>query len=69
MKEVIITGGWIIGVQGALGPLGRIFGDEPWGLLHKWWDVPTPLYIALFAVGAALVVYGETSKKRAAARG
>ncbi|WP_367044117.1 hypothetical protein [Streptomyces sp. Je 1-332] len=65
MKEIIAIVGWVLGIQGALGAAGRIFGDEPWGLLQKWWDVPTPAYLALFALGAALAIWGETSKKRA----
>ncbi|MGW7076712.1 hypothetical protein [Streptomyces sp. NPDC054866] len=68
MKEIIAIVGWVVGIQGALGAAGRIFGDESWGLIHKWWDVPTPGYIALFAVGAALAIWGETSKNRARSR-
>ncbi|MBM7172183.1 hypothetical protein JQK87_28065 [Streptomyces sp. G44] len=66
-KEIIAIVGWVMGIQGGLGAAGRLFGDGPWGLLHKWWDVPTPLYVALFAVGAVLAVYGELGKKRASA--
>lgn len=68
MKEIIAIVGWVVGIQGALGVAGRTFGDEPWGMLKKWWDVPTPLYAALIAVGVVLAVYGETAKKRQRAR-
>ncbi|WP_369215754.1 hypothetical protein [Streptomyces flavofungini] len=69
MKEIISIVGWVVGIQGALGAGGRLFGDEPLGVLHQWWDIPTPLYVAMAAVGAVLALYGETSKKRAGARG
>ncbi|GGT30959.1 hypothetical protein [Streptomyces purpureus] len=65
-NELIAIIGWVLGVQGGLGAGGRIFGDGPWGLLHKWWDIPTPGYIALAVLGIALALYGETTKKRAA---
>ncbi|WP_371527891.1 hypothetical protein OG302_19140 [Streptomyces sp. NBC_01283] len=69
MKEIISIVGWVVGIQGALGAAGRIFGGESWGLLHKWWDIPTPGYLALFVVGTALAVWGESSKKRARSSG
>ncbi|QEU92657.1 hypothetical protein CP970_18655 [Streptomyces kanamyceticus] len=64
MKEIIAVVGWVVGVQGGLGVGGRVFGDEPWGLLHKWWDVPTPLYVVLFVGGVSVAVYAEVAKKR-----
>ncbi|MFE6166218.1 hypothetical protein ACFQ7F_45850 [Streptomyces sp. NPDC056486] len=69
MKEIISIVGWVAGIQGALGFAGRLFGDEPWGLLQKWWDIPTPGYLALFIVGAALAIWGESSKQRARSKG
>ncbi|MEU7583889.1 hypothetical protein AB0B50_40640 [Streptomyces sp. NPDC041068] len=69
MKEIIAIAGWVVGIQGALGFAGRVWGDNPWGLLHKWWDIPTPLYAVLFVIGAALALYGETTKKRQKVRG
>ncbi len=45
--------GWLVGIQGVLGIAGRSFGDHPWGLLHRWWDIPTPGY-AVLALGAPL---------------
>ncbi|MEV0257598.1 hypothetical protein AB0H82_25490 [Streptomyces sp. NPDC050732] len=68
MREIIAIVGWVVGIQGGLGVAGRMFGDGPWGMLHKWWDVPTPLYAVLFVVGAGLALYGETSKQRHKAR-
>ncbi|MFF9915809.1 hypothetical protein [Streptomyces sp. NPDC013457] len=66
-NDVIAVIGWITLVQGALGAGGQIFGDKPWGLLQKWWDIPTAGYLALAVVGAALALWGETAKKRAKA--
>ncbi|ARX85488.1 hypothetical protein ACFWZT_27325 [Streptomyces alboflavus] len=65
MKEIIAIIGWIVGVQGALGLAGRLFGDGPWGLVHKWWDIPTAGYAVLLAVGAVLAFYGEQGRARA----
>ncbi|MFG3349650.1 hypothetical protein ACGF1Z_31890 [Streptomyces sp. NPDC048018] len=66
-NEAIAVIGWIALVQGGLGAAGRLFGDGPWGLLQKWWDVPTAGYFALFAVGVVLAAWGETAKQRARA--
>ncbi|MFD9068594.1 hypothetical protein [Streptomyces lasiicapitis] len=65
MREIIAIIGWIVGVQGALGLAGRLFGDDPWGLVQKWWDVPPAGYVVLLVVGAGLVFYGEQGKARA----
>lgn len=65
MKEIISIIGWVVGVQGGLGLAGRLFGENPWGLIHKWWDVPTAGYAVLLAVGAALAFYGEQGRTRA----
>ncbi|MGH4032373.1 hypothetical protein ACQB60_25935 [Actinomycetota bacterium Odt1-20B] len=69
MKEIITIIGWVVGIQGALGVLGRLFTGDSWGLLQKWWDIPTPGYLVLFVLGAALAIWGETSKQRARSRG
>ncbi|MFJ8589188.1 hypothetical protein ACIRD2_31645 [Streptomyces sp. NPDC093595] len=66
MREIVAIIGWVTGIQGALGVAGRTFGDGPWGLLHRWWEIPTAGYAVIAVVGAALAVYGETAKKRAA---
>ncbi|MEE1751884.1 hypothetical protein [Streptomyces sp. SP18CS02] len=66
MKEIVAVIGWIVGVQGALGAAGRTWGDGPWGLLDKWWDIPTAGYVVIMLAGAALAVYGEAAKQRAA---
>lgn len=68
MKEIISIVGWVVGIQGGLGFFGRVFGDNPWGLVHKWWDVPTPGYLAMLVVGAALAFWAETNKNRARSR-
>ncbi|MEV8625712.1 hypothetical protein [Streptomyces sp. NPDC051079] len=66
-NEALAVIGWIALVQGGLGAGGRLFGDGPWGLLQKWWDIPTPAYLVLFALGAALASYGENAKRKAKA--
>ncbi|MFJ3903127.1 hypothetical protein [Streptomyces sp. NPDC090025] len=68
-NEAIAVIGWIALVQGALGFAGRVFGDEPWGLLQKWWDIPNAGYIALFAVGVVLAFWGEGTKAKAKSKG
>ncbi|MCH0541372.1 hypothetical protein I3F58_17755 [Streptomyces sp. MUM 203J] len=67
MKELIAVVGWFVGVQGLLGLAGRVFGEGPWGLLQKRWEVPTAGYAVLTVVGAGLAVYGERAKLRARA--
>ncbi|MFB7866254.1 hypothetical protein [Streptomyces sp. NPDC056069] len=62
-NEAIAVIGWIALVQG-----GRLFGDGPWGLLQKWWDVPTAGYIALFTAGVVLAAWAEITKQRAKAK-
>ncbi|OII68211.1 MULTISPECIES: hypothetical protein [unclassified Streptomyces] len=69
MRELVTLAGWFVGVQGVLGIAGRYFGDRPWGVLHRWWDLPTPAYAVLALVGAALAVYGESAKARARSAG
>jgi hypothetical protein len=66
-NEVIAVIGWITLVQGALGAGGQFFGDEAWGLLHKWWDIPTAGYVLLLLAGIALAWWGEAAKQRAKA--
>ncbi|MET9799150.1 hypothetical protein [Streptomyces sp. NPDC006368] len=65
MREIVAVIGWVTGIQGALGVAGRAFGDGPWGLLHKWWEIPTAGYAVIAVLGAVLAVYGETAKIRA----
>ncbi len=64
-NETIAVIGWITAVQGALGAGGRLFGDEPWGLLQKWWDIPTAGYVVLLVAGAVIAPAGEAGRKRA----
>ncbi|ANW18730.1 hypothetical protein [Streptomyces clavuligerus] len=62
-NEILLTIGWVTAIQGGLGAGGRLFGEGPWGLLHRWWDVPTSGYLALLLVGAVLAVTGERAKR------
>ncbi|MFV0128428.1 hypothetical protein ACLGI4_12025 [Streptomyces sp. HMX112] len=64
MREIVAVIGWIVGVQGALGIAGRVFGDGPWGLIAKWWEIPTAGYAALAVAGLALGAYGERARAR-----
>ncbi|MFF5976901.1 hypothetical protein ACFY7C_35895 [Streptomyces sp. NPDC012769] len=64
-RETLTVIGWIALVQGGLGAGGKFSGNGPWGLLHRWWDIPTAGYVALLAAGIALVVWGETTKQKA----
>ncbi|MDT9692396.1 hypothetical protein Q5762_29515 [Streptomyces sp. P9(2023)] len=66
-NEVIAVIGWIALVQGGLGAGGQLFGDKAWGLLQKWWEIPTAGYVVLALAGLALAVWGESAKKRAKA--
>lgn len=65
MKQLIALIGWFVGIQGVLGVAGRTFGDGPWGLLHRWWEIPTAGYVVIALVGAGIAVYGETAKQPA----
>ncbi|MEI5102308.1 hypothetical protein RB200_32180 [Streptomyces sp. PmtG] len=65
MREIVAIVGWVVGIQGALGLAGNLFGNGSWGLIHKWWDVPTAGYAVLLVLGVALAAYGERSKVRA----
>ncbi|MER8046046.1 hypothetical protein [Streptomyces sp. NPDC094032] len=67
-NEALAVIGWIALVQGGLGAGGRLFGDGPWGLLQKWWDIPTAGYLALLVVGIALAAVGETAKAKKKAK-
>lgn len=68
MRETTAIIGWVVGIQGLLGVIGREFTDagRPWGLISKWWEVPTGGYVALAVVGAVLAVYGESTRRRKA---
>ncbi|MGW6455456.1 hypothetical protein ACWF94_05915 [Streptomyces sp. NPDC055078] len=66
-NEIILTIGWIAAIQGGLGAGGRTFGDGDWGLLHKWWDLPTTGYLVILVVGVVLALAGEAGRKRARA--
>ncbi|MEU3598660.1 hypothetical protein ABZ714_08000 [Streptomyces sp. NPDC006798] len=63
-NEALAIAGWIIGVQGALGAGGHLWGEEPWGLIHRYQELSLPAYVVLLLVGAALAGVGESGKKR-----
>ncbi|MEV8528029.1 MULTISPECIES: hypothetical protein [unclassified Streptomyces] len=63
-KQVVGPLGWVVGIQGALGLAGGLFGDGPWGFLHKLADVPPVGYLALLVLGAVPAVWAETGKKQ-----
>ncbi|MFI6766345.1 hypothetical protein [Streptomyces sp. NPDC050355] len=56
--------GFIVMIQGAAGFIGQTFFDHAWGLLPHWFELPSIAYVGLFAVGAALAVWGDMDKKR-----
>ncbi|MFF0446519.1 hypothetical protein ACFYT4_08925 [Streptomyces sp. NPDC004609] len=62
-NELILIIGWVAAVQGGLGAAGQQFGDGPWGLLHKWWDIPTAGYAVILVVGLAIALTGEARKR------
>ncbi|MCE4947841.1 hypothetical protein LVX13_32760 [Streptomyces albulus] len=61
MRAII---GFFVMVQGGLGLAGLFFADGPWGVLRHWVELPWPAYGALFVAGAALMVWGESDRKR-----
>ncbi|MCX4639920.1 hypothetical protein QT196_18305 [Streptomyces sp. P9-2B-2] len=56
--------GFIVMIQSAMAFIGQVFFDGVWGLLPRWFNLPSPAYVGLFAAGAALAVWGDTAKKR-----
>ncbi|MFF0740450.1 hypothetical protein ACFYVL_08600 [Streptomyces sp. NPDC004111] len=55
--------GWVVGIQGVLGFVGRTWFDNDWGLLQMWFTPPTAVYIAMAVIGAVLAFVGESGKK------
>ncbi|MET9295771.1 hypothetical protein [Streptomyces sp. NPDC003077] len=69
MRGVI---GFIVALQGALGFLGQVFTDgNGWGVLPNWVDLSPAVYLAIAALGLALLGWDEADrrKKRAASAG
>ncbi|KOU38155.1 hypothetical protein [Streptomyces sp. WM6378] len=62
-KQVVGSLGWVVGIQGALGFAGGLFGNGPWGFLHKIADIPPGGYLALLALGAVPAVWAEMGKR------
>ncbi|MGW4033235.1 hypothetical protein ACWEFL_28730 [Streptomyces sp. NPDC004838] len=63
-NQLLAIIGWVAAVQGGLGAGGLMFGDGPWGLLHKWWDLSTAGYVVILAVGLVVALAGEAAHKR-----
>ncbi|KUJ65887.1 hypothetical protein ACZ90_42730 [Streptomyces albus subsp. albus] len=59
MKQLMGIIGVIVAIQGVLGLAGLLFGDEAWGALHNWFDLPTLAYLGITAAGLALVAWSE----------
>ncbi|QDY78388.1 hypothetical protein [Streptomyces qinzhouensis] len=63
MKNAVLDiVGWVVGIQGALGAGGLLFGDKPWGFVHQFWDLSVAAYLVLLAVGIVLVAVVEKNK-------
>ncbi|WP_327354249.1 hypothetical protein [Streptomyces sp. NBC_01304] len=65
LREVVSIVGWIVGVQGALGAVGRLTTGNDWGLVHKWFDPPIALYVVMAVAGFCLAAYGESARQKA----
>jgi hypothetical protein len=56
--------GVLIVIQGLGGFVARVFFDTDWGLLHRWFDPPTPVYLLIAAAGVALLIWSDNDKKK-----
>ncbi|MDG4858975.1 hypothetical protein P8605_12555 [Streptomyces sp. T-3] len=65
LREVLAIIGWVAGIQGALGAVGRLTTGNDWGMLHRWFDPPIALYVVLAVLGFALAAYTERDRQRA----
>ncbi|CAM5248600.1 hypothetical protein GCM10010329_08520 [Streptomyces spiroverticillatus] len=63
-NELLAIIGWVIGIQGALGFIGRTWSDGDWGLLHLWFTPPTALYIVMAIVGLTLGIAVDVARKK-----
>ncbi|MGW0564217.1 hypothetical protein ACWDZ4_27335 [Streptomyces sp. NPDC003016] len=66
MRGITEAAGWIIGIQGALGVVGSVLGDNPWGLSPQWWGIPAGGCIALAVAAAVLAPWGGAARKKRA---
>lgn len=57
--------GYVIGAQGLVSFASQTFFGTEWGWLHKVVDLPSAAYLALVAVGLALVLGGVKTRKAA----
>ncbi len=63
-NELLAIIGWVVGIQGALGFIGRTWFDGDWGLLHLWFTPPSALYLAMALVGIPLGVAADLARKK-----
>ncbi|WP_219461879.1 hypothetical protein [Nonomuraea rhizosphaerae] len=56
--------GVILVIQGLGGFVARVFFDTEFGLLRRWFDIPTPVYLLIAAAGVGLAIWGDQAKKK-----
>ncbi|MBT2229446.1 hypothetical protein [Nonomuraea sp. NEAU-A123] len=56
--------GVVVVIQGLGGFVARVFFDTDWGLLRRWWDIPTPAYLAIAAAGVALLIWSDHDRQK-----
>ncbi|MEU4234938.1 hypothetical protein AB0F17_62595 [Nonomuraea sp. NPDC026600] len=56
--------GVIVIIQGLGGFVARVFFDTEFGLLRRWFDVPTPAYLAIAAAGVALLIWSDNDRRK-----
>ncbi|MER7622993.1 hypothetical protein [Streptomyces sp. NPDC126503] len=60
--------GYVVGAQGLISFASQTFFGAEWGWTHKVVDLPSTAYLALVALGAALVITGMRTRKAAERR-
>ncbi|MFJ2115790.1 MULTISPECIES: hypothetical protein [unclassified Streptomyces] len=63
MRETIAVIGWITCAQGALGFAGLTFGDNDWGMLHRWFELSNGAYLVVAVVGLVVALAGESARR------
>ncbi|RFU82826.1 hypothetical protein DY218_30895 [Streptomyces triticagri] len=63
MKQIIGILGWIIGIQGALGLIGRLTTGNDWGMLRAWFEPHPFVYAAMVVVGFLLALPDERRRR------
>ncbi|NUP01259.1 MAG: hypothetical protein HOV96_35470 [Nonomuraea sp.] len=51
-------------LQGLGGFAGRVWFDSEWGLVGRFVELPVAGYLVIAAIGVALLVWGDSAKKR-----